>query len=180
MNIFVTGGAGYVGSHCIRALCEAGHNVVVYDNLSTGHRDAVEPPATLVVGDLGDTNRLKATLADGAFDAVMHFAALAEVGESVKHPLLYYRNNLSHTVSLLEQMQEHGIKKVIPDGVSMAQAARQILAERRLQKVIDEARPQVLDECKSLHLPQDLRQKVLAVCETEPALPWDVALVQIL
>ncbi len=113
MNIFVTGGAGYVGSHCIRALCEAGHNVVVYDNLSTGHRDAVEPPATLVVGDLGDTHRLSATLADGAFEAVMHFAAFAEVGESVKHPLRYYRNNVSSTVSLLEQMQEHGIKKIV-------------------------------------------------------------------
>ncbi|MCH8828574.1 MAG: hypothetical protein IID45_03250 [Planctomycetes bacterium] len=81
---------------------------------------------------------------------------------------------------LERKLAEAGIKKVIPDGVSMAQAARQILAERRLQKVIDEARPQVLDECKSLHLPEDLRQKVLAVCETEPALPWDVALAQIL
>ena len=81
---------------------------------------------------------------------------------------------------LERKLAEAGIKKVIPDGVSMAQAARQILAERRLQKVIDEARPRVLDECKSLHLPQDLRQKVLAVCETEPALPWDVALAQIL
>lgn len=81
---------------------------------------------------------------------------------------------------LERKLAEAGIKKVIPDGVSMAQAARQILAERRLQKVIDEARPQVLDECKNLHLPEDLRQKVLAVCETEPALPWDVALAQIL
>ncbi len=113
MNILVTGGAGYVGSHCVGALSDAGHTVVVYDNLSTGHREAVDPCATLVVGDLGETQRLDKTFSDGGFDAVMHFAASALVGESVTDPLLYYRNNVVNTVSLLEVMQKHGVKKLV-------------------------------------------------------------------
>ena len=114
MNIFVTGGAGYVGCHCVRGLCDGGHEVIVYDNLTRGgHRQAVDPRATLVVGDLGDTTLLAQTLADGDFDAVMHFAAFAEVGESVREPLLYYRNNVVNTVSLLERMRACEIKKVV-------------------------------------------------------------------
>ena len=113
MNIFVTGGAGYVGSHCIRGLCDAGHDVVVYDNLSTGHREAVDPRATLIVGDLGDTGLLDQTLAKSSFDAVMHFAASAEVGESVLKPLFYYRNNVANTLQLLETMCRYGIKKLV-------------------------------------------------------------------
>ncbi len=113
MNIFVTGGAGYVGSHCVRGLCDAGHGVVVYDNLSTGHREAVDPLATLVVGDLADTALLETTLAEGGFDAVMHFAASAEVGESVREPLFYYRNNVANTLSLLEAMRRRGIDKLV-------------------------------------------------------------------
>ena len=113
MKVFVTGGAGYVGSHCVRALCDADHEIVIFDNLSNGHRAAADARAKLVVGDLGDTDLVRKTLRDGGFDAVMHFAALAEVGESVKEPLHYYRNNISYTVSLLEAMRECGIKKLV-------------------------------------------------------------------
>ncbi|MFQ5494802.1 MAG: UDP-glucose 4-epimerase GalE [Phycisphaerae bacterium] len=113
MNIFVTGGAGYVGSHCIRALLDAGHQVSVYDNLTRGHRAAVDQRAELAEGDLGDTARLKATLSGGGFDAVMHFAAWAEVGESVTDPLRYYRNNVANTIGLLEAMREHDIRNIV-------------------------------------------------------------------
>lgn len=113
MNILVTGGAGYVGSHCLGRLLDAGHDVVVYDNLSKGHRRAVDERAKLIVADLADTARLRRTLAEGGFEAVMHFAALAEVGESVRDPLLYYRNNVTGTVSLLEAMKDHGVRKLV-------------------------------------------------------------------
>ena len=113
MNIFITGGAGYVGSHCLGDLCESGHTVTVYDRLSTGHRQAVDPRARLIVADLSDNATLHKTLADGGFDAVMHFAASAEVGESVRDPLHYYHNNMVNTVSLLEAMCRHGIRKLV-------------------------------------------------------------------
>jgi UDP-glucose 4-epimerase len=113
MRIFITGGAGYVGSHCLRALLDAGHGVVVYDNLSTGHREAVDPRAELVVGDLADGELLAATLRRGRFEAVMHFAAFAEVGESVREPLAYYRNNVANTVNLLEAMRQTGVGRLV-------------------------------------------------------------------
>ncbi len=113
MNIFVTGGAGYVGSNCIRGLCDAGYGVVAYDNLSVGHREAVDPRATLIVGELSDAELLDRTLAESDFDGVMHFAASTEVGESVRKPLFYYRNNVANTLSLLETMCRHGIKKLV-------------------------------------------------------------------
>ena len=113
MRILVTGGAGYVGSHCARALCDVGHEVVVFDNLLKGHREAVPRPATLVVGDLADGALVDRTLADGRFDAVMHFAAWSEVGESVLDPLRYYQNNVSNSVALLDAMRRHNIQRFI-------------------------------------------------------------------
>lgn len=113
MNIFVTGGAGYVGSHCVRALCEAKHHVTVFDNLVSGHRAAVDSRASFVHGDLGDAPLVERVLAAGNFDAVMHFAAWLDVNESVREPLKYYRNNVVHSVSLLESMRRCGIRKLV-------------------------------------------------------------------
>ncbi len=114
MRILVTGGAGYVGSHCLRGLCEAGHSVTVYDDLiHGGHRAAVDRRSMLIVADLADAARLDKCLADGRFDAVMHFAASAEVGESVREPLNYYRNNFVNTIGLLEAMRRHRVRKFV-------------------------------------------------------------------
>ncbi len=114
MRIFITGGAGYVGSHCVREMCNAGHHVVVLDNLTSGgHREAVDERATLVVGDLADAELVRGTLSEDRFDAVMHFAAMLNVNESVSKPLRYYQNNVSNTVSLLQSMQACGVGKIV-------------------------------------------------------------------
>src|SRR5437763_7476144 len=112
MRILVTGGAGYVGSHCLRRLLAAGHECVVYDNLCRGHREAV-PPGLPVEGDLTDEAKLTALLRDRKIDAVMHFAALALVGESVEKPELYYRNNVVGSSHLLEAMRQAGVHKIV-------------------------------------------------------------------
>jgi UDP-glucose 4-epimerase len=113
MRILVTGGAGYVGSHCVRALCDAGHDVVVLDSLVKGHRGAVDARASLVVADLGDRGRLNEVLGGETFDGVMHFAAFAEVGESVKDPLSYYQNNVVKSAVLLDAMREHSVRRIV-------------------------------------------------------------------
>lgn len=113
MRVFVTGGAGYVGSHYVKDLCEHGYEVVVYDDLSRGHRGAVHPKARLIAGSLGDAAMLESALASQAFDAVMHFAAYAVVGESVDQPLMYYRNNAANTLLLLELMARIGIRRLV-------------------------------------------------------------------
>lgn len=108
MKIFVTGGAGYIGSHVVKLLGRQGHNVLVYDNLSTGHEWAVLS-GRLVTGDLGDRLLLKDTLREYGPDAVMHFAASIQVEESVREPLMYYRNNVINSMNLLEAVTELGI-----------------------------------------------------------------------
>jgi UDP-glucose-4-epimerase GalE len=113
MRVFVAGGAGYVGSHCVKRLAAAGHQVTVFDNLSAGHRRAVDPRAALVPGDLADRSKLLEVLRAGRFDAVMHFAAFLDVGESVRYPLKYYRNNVANTLNLLEAMQETGVRRLV-------------------------------------------------------------------
>jgi UDP-glucose 4-epimerase len=112
MKVFITGGAGYIGSHMVAALGELGHDILVYDNLSTGHRDALLYGG-LVVGDLGDKVLLKSTLQDFRPDAVMHFAAFIQVGESVREPLKYYRNNCVNAITLLESMIDLDINNFI-------------------------------------------------------------------
>jgi UDP-glucose 4-epimerase len=107
-RILVTGGAGYIGSHVVAALGEEGYSVLTYDNLATGHRDAVLA-GELVVGDLADTPLLEKTLRDFRPAAVMHFAAFIEVGESVRAPLKYYQNNAANTVNLLSAMERKGV-----------------------------------------------------------------------
>jgi UDP-glucose-4-epimerase GalE len=111
-TILVTGGAGYVGSHACKALATAGNTPVVYDSLGRGHREFVRW-GPLEVGDVGDGARLDAVFARHRFDAVMHFAALAYVGESVHDPALYYRNNVGGTLELLEAMRRAGVKRLV-------------------------------------------------------------------
>jgi UDP-glucose-4-epimerase GalE len=113
MNVLVTGGAGYVGSHAVRALVRAGHTVLVLDNLSAGHAAAAAPPVKLVVGDLGDGTLLDELFEQTRFDAVMHFAAFIEVGESVIDPLRFYDNNTGNSVRLLRAVQRHGVKRFV-------------------------------------------------------------------
>jgi UDP-glucose 4-epimerase len=109
----VTGGAGYVGSHLVLALVDAGHEVTVYDNLRQGHRAAVPPAARLVEADIGNPHRLDVVLADGPWDAVFHFAALSLVGESMKMPFLYFMENAAGGIRLIEACVHHGVKKFI-------------------------------------------------------------------
>lgn len=112
MNILVTGGAGYIGSHACKALAKAGHTPITYDNLVYGHRWAVKW-GPLEEGDIADRDRLSEVIAKYQPVAVMHFAAYAYVGESVQDPGKYYRNNVAGTLTLLEVMRDLGIDKFI-------------------------------------------------------------------
>jgi UDP-glucose 4-epimerase len=112
MRILVTGGAGYIGSHAVRYLGSLGHEVFVYDNLIYGHRAAV-PAASLTIGDLHDRKLLEQTLIGRKIDAVMHFAAFAQVNESVTDPAKYFHNNVVGTLSLLEAMRAVGVKTIV-------------------------------------------------------------------
>jgi len=112
MNILVTGGAGYVGSACLRYMLRHGVYAVAYDNLSQGHRDAV-PEDRLIVGDIHDTSALVRALRDTEADAVMHFAAATTVGESVVNPDFHYDNNINGTRSLLNAMREVGVQRML-------------------------------------------------------------------
>ncbi len=114
-TILVTGGAGYIGSHATLALIRAGYEVIVFDNLSYGHRDIVEDVLNvkLIVGDISDRPLLDKVFATHNITAVMHFAAFLAVGESVKEPAKYYRNNVSGTLTLLEAMLAAGVKKLV-------------------------------------------------------------------
>ena len=111
MNVFVTGGAGYIGSHVVRLLLEAGHRVRVYDNLAEGHAAAV-PEETLVRGDLMDAQRLVEALDEG-FDCVMHFAAHCYVGESMINPEKYYATNVVAGLRLLTAMRRAGVRRIV-------------------------------------------------------------------
>jgi UDP-glucose 4-epimerase len=114
MNVLVAGGGGYIGSHTVKRLKEAGHTPVIYDNFSRGHRSVVEilkVPA--IAADLNDKRTLTAALRDHKIDTVMHFAAYAYVGESVQQPLMYYHNNVATTVSVLESMASAGVEKFV-------------------------------------------------------------------
>jgi UDP-glucose 4-epimerase len=112
VNVLVVGGAGYIGSHMVQILRADGHQVLVFDNLAGGYRDALLG-AGLAHADLADRAALDDVFAGRRFDAVMHFASFIEVGESVRLPDKYYRNNLSNTLNLLDAMVAHGVKRFI-------------------------------------------------------------------
>ncbi|MDQ7994924.1 MAG: UDP-glucose 4-epimerase GalE [Luteibacter sp.] len=113
MKLLICGGAGYVGSHMVRYLLANQHEVVVYDNLSTGHRQAVPRGVTFAHGDIGDAARLARVFATHRFDAVIHFCARSLVGESVVDPYAYYRNNVANTLVLLSAMNEAGVQRLV-------------------------------------------------------------------
>jgi len=112
MKICITGGAGYVGSACLRYVAARGHEVIAYDNLVQGHAAAVGDHA-LIKGDIADTEKLTRALQDFDADAVMHFAAATYVGESVENPAYHYRNNLGGTQSLLDAMRTAGVNRLL-------------------------------------------------------------------
>lgn len=112
MRVLVTGGAGYIGSHAVKALVAAGHDPVVYDDLSTGHREAVRS-VPLIEGDVRDFERLAGAMARWEVEAVMHFAAKSLVGESMSDPAKYYDNNVGGGLSLLAACRECGVGRII-------------------------------------------------------------------
>ena len=113
MNVLVIGGAGYIGSHCVRQLILAGHRPVVLDNLVYGHTGALTSGVKFYKGNLEDKLAVGKILADEKIDLVMHFAAFINVGESVSNPLKYYKNNVAGVVNLLEAMVENNVKKFV-------------------------------------------------------------------
>ena len=113
VQILVVGGAGYVGSTSVETFVDAGHDVTVYDNLKTGHRDAVIRGARLIVGSLSDQNRVERVLREHRIKAVLHCAARSLVSESMEHPELYYRENVSNGVKLLEALRERRVPRIV-------------------------------------------------------------------
>jgi len=113
MKVLVAGGAGYIGSHCVRQLQAAGHEPVIVDNFAYGHRSAVPPGVRLHEVSLADATALDRIFAAERIDLVMHFAAFCYVGESVTSPLKYYLNNVSATYTLLDAMLRHGVRKFV-------------------------------------------------------------------
>ena len=136
MNVLVTGGAGYIGSHAVQQLLRTGHTPIVLDNLSNGHRDAVDPKVPFYQIDLAKTDRIVEILQRHDIEAVMHFAALIAVGESVVEPIKYYRNNTTGALSLLAAMDEVGVKRLVfsstaatygePDETPILETTRQL------------------------------------------------------
>ncbi len=113
MRVLVTGGAGFVGSHVVASLLDRGDDVVVFDNLRQGHRAAVLPGAELIVGDLADAAATEAALARGGWDAVLHFAAMSLVGESMAQPYRYLLENGASGISLIAACVRHGVKRFV-------------------------------------------------------------------
>ena len=112
MKVLVVGGAGYIGSHMVKMLLSEGHEVVTFDNLSNGHQDAVVG-GDFVLGDLDDQAAIHSLFIEHQPKAVMHFASYIQVGESVEHPDIYYRNNFTNTLNLLDAMVMHDVKYFI-------------------------------------------------------------------
>jgi UDP-glucose 4-epimerase len=113
MNIFITGGAGYIGSATAEALINEGHKVTVYDSLVTGHQAAIPKEAEFIHASLDDLNALTQALTSKKYDAIMHFAAFIEAGESMQDPGKFFRNNFTNSLSLMETAVKAGVKKIV-------------------------------------------------------------------
>ena len=113
MNIFISGGAGYIGSATAEALIKAGHSVTVFDSLVTGHRAAVPEGANFIHANLDDSHALAEALTSNKFDAIMHFAAFIEAGESMRDPGKFFRNNFTNSLKLMEIAIQTGVKKLV-------------------------------------------------------------------
>jgi UDP-glucose 4-epimerase len=123
MNILLTGGAGYIGSAAAEALAAGGHAVTVYDSLVTGHREAVPAAARFVQADLADRDQIRAELASGRVEAVMHFAAFIEAGESMADPGKYFANNVAHSLDLIDACVQVGVERFILSSTAAVYAA---------------------------------------------------------
>ncbi|PYK22725.1 MAG: UDP-glucose 4-epimerase GalE, partial [Verrucomicrobia bacterium] len=113
MKIFVVGGAGYIGSVCAELLLNEGHEVAIFDNLSEGHRQAVDSRANFIQGELADRRQIDSAISSSRPDAVMHFAANALVGESMQNPSKYFRNNICNGLNLLDAMVSAGVERIV-------------------------------------------------------------------
>src|SRR6185436_7187665 len=113
MNVFVTGAAGYIGSICVEQLLDAGHTVTVFDNLTEGHRGAVDTRGTFIEAELSDEGKIAEALKRSRAAAIIHFAANALVGESMTNPGKYFRNNVSNAINLLNAAVAAGVKKFV-------------------------------------------------------------------
>src|SRR5438046_7924410 len=113
MRILVVGGAGYIGSICVELLLDEGHTVCIFDNLSEGHRAAVDPRAEFIEGDLSGSDEIQSVLKAFQPEAVMHFAASALVAESMEKPSKYFRNNISNGLNLLDAMVAAGVNRLV-------------------------------------------------------------------
>ncbi len=124
MHILVTGGAGYIGSTTAAYFLQAGHQVTVYDNLSRGHREAIPQGAGVIKGDIGDRAALDVLFQSHAFDAVVHFAAFIEAGESMQQPGKYFRNNVASSQGLIDTMVSHGVTKLVFSSTAAVYASK--------------------------------------------------------
>lgn len=141
-KILVTGGAGYIGSHTCIALHEAGYDIVVYDNLSNSSREAVNRVSTLIgepiefiEGDIRDSESMRKVFAAHQFFGIIHFAGLKAVGESVAKPLMYYNNNVSGTITLLEVMAEYKVKTLFSHHLLLSMAILKFCLSMRIHRV---------------------------------------------
>lgn len=130
MNIFITGGAGYIGSAAAKKLLDAQYNVTVFDSLVTGHREAIPKKAQFIEGDLGNKQAILDALTSQQFDAVMHFAAFIEAGESMQNPGKYYQNNLVNSINLIEAAVQAKIQRfVLSSTAAVYQSSEEPLSE---------------------------------------------------